>query len=82
MWSRQEYLGSYPMICLARSIARSVPNSPISRVSGASGKTSARNSRDGRFMTVSAAAMMTLWLPVVSASRPRRQAAATSLTST
>ena len=39
-------------------------------------------SRDGRFMTVSAAAMITFWLPVTSASRPRRHAAATSRTST
>jgi hypothetical protein len=63
-------------------MASSVSNSPISRVSGTPGNTSASTSRDGRFMTVSAAAMITFWLPVTSADSARRQAAATSRTST
>lgn len=52
------------MTRLARPVARGEPNSPISLVSGTPGKTSASNSREGRSMTVSAAAMMTFWLPV------------------
>jgi hypothetical protein len=62
-------------------MASRVPDSPTSRVSLTPGKTSARSSADGRFMTVSAAAMMKAGLPVTlpaSASRARRQDWATS----
>jgi hypothetical protein len=62
-------------------MASRVPNSLMSRVLGTPGKTSARSPADGRFMTVSAAAMMKAGLPVTllaSASRARRQDWATS----
>jgi hypothetical protein len=49
---------------------------------GTSGKTSAISSRLGRFITVSAAAMMKLSAPEMSASSPSRMLCATWLSST
>ena len=52
-----------------------------SRVSGTPGKTSRMSSADGRVMTVSAAAMMKLALPVMPAPSASRQAVAASRSS-
>src|SRR5206468_4928546 len=84
-WSRHECCGSYPIASRAGSLASSESNSPSSRVSGTSRKTSARSVDDDLFITVSAAAMTKLGLPATAsagASSARRQAPATSRAST
>lgn len=57
-WSRQLWLGSYPRERRAASIESNVSNSPITRVAFTPGKVESTNSIEGRFMIVSAAAMM------------------------
>ena len=63
-------------------MASRVSNPSSGRVSGTCGNTAAIRSAEGVSMIVSAAAMITFCEPLVSRSTPRRQAVATSRTST